>query len=150
MSTVGKRIIWVGPADGVNVKPLNLEGVAVGAAILPGTVLKITASGLDTSDVASTVFGQVPLIADKDQQRTKSVDDIWIQNENMVGIQPRSGEFMNVLVETGQSLIVGTALSRNGAGLLNIANTAGLDEIVAFSDEVILTSGTELVRVRIS
>ena len=37
MSTLGKRIIFVGPADGSNHKPLNVEGVATEAGILPGT-----------------------------------------------------------------------------------------------------------------
>ena len=39
MSVKGKRVIYVGPADDANHKPLNIEGIAV-AAIAPGTVLK--------------------------------------------------------------------------------------------------------------
>lgn len=153
MATKGKRTIYVGPADGANHKPLNDEGLAVGAAILPGTVLKRVATGFDTSDVAATVFGQAPLIADMDQQRSKTVDDAWTQNENMVGIQPRSGEFTNVLVAATQDITVrGTALSRNGSGLLKIAVTDGTEEIVAYSDEIVDTTGGPaagtLVRVR--
>lgn len=147
MSTIGKRTIFVGPADGPNNKPLNVEGIAV-AAIAPGTVLSKSASGLDASAVAATVFGQLPLVADKDQQRSRSVDDAWTINENMVGIQPRSGEFLNVLVVTAQNLEIGTAMARNGAGLLVIAATGGTNEIVGYSDEDVTTSGTQLVRIR--
>lgn len=147
MSTIGKRTIYVGPADGPNNKPLNVEGIAV-AAIAPGTVLSKSASGLDASAVAATVFGQLPLVADKDQQRSRSVDDAWTINENMVGIQPRSGEFLNVLVVTAQNLEIGTAMARNGAGLLVIAATGGTNEIVGYSDEDVTTSGTQLVRIR--
>lgn len=147
MSTLGKRVIYVGPADGASHKPLNEEAVAT-AAIAPGTVLSRSSSGFAASAVAATVFGQLPRVADKDQQRTKSVDDAWTINENMVAIQPRSGEFLNVLVVTGQNLEIGTALARNGAGLLTIALTGGTNEIVGYSDEDVTTTGTQLVCVR--
>ena len=155
MSAVGKRTIFVGPADGANHKPLNVEGLAVDA-MLPGTVLKLDAAGagLATNDIAAIIFGDMQLVADKDQQRTKSVDDAWTINENMVAIQPRSGELLNVLVATGQAITKrGTPLARNGAGLLKIAVTpatvgATSEEIFGFADEIITTTATTLVRVR--
>lgn len=153
MSALGKRVIWVGPADGANSKPLNIEGVAV-AATSPGTVLQEVAGGLQASAIAATQFGEQLIIADKDQQRSKSVDDAWTINENMVGILPRSGELVNVLVATGQTLIKGDALSRNGAGLLKKAVTpatvgATSEEVVAYADENITTTATTLVRARV-
>lgn len=152
MSVLGKRVIFVGPADDANHKPINVEGVAV-AAVAPGTVLKQVAAGLDANDIAAIVFGHMFLVADKDQQRSRSVDDAWTINENMVAIAPRSGEFINVLVVTAQTLIIGTPLARNGAGLLKIAVTpatvgATSEEIVGYSDENVITSATQLVRVR--
>ena len=154
MSAIGKRVIYAGPADGANNKPLNIEGIAV-SAIAPGTFLKRTTAGLDVNDIAAIIFGEQTIIADKDQQRSKSVDDAWTINENMVAIAPRSGEFVNVLVATGQTLERGSPLSRNGAGLLKLAVTpatvgATSEEIVGFSDETITTSATTLVRVRIA
>ena len=154
MSAIGKRVIFVGPADGSNHKPLNIEGVAV-AAVLPGTFLKRTAAGLDTNDIAAIIFGEQFIIADKDQQRSKSVDTAWTINENMVAITPRSGEFVNALVATGQTLIKGSPLARNGAGLLKLAVTpatvgATSEEIVGFADETITTTGTILVCVRVA
>lgn len=154
MSVKGKRTIYVGPADNSDAKPLHTEGVAV-AATAPGTVLKETASGLEASDIAATQFGEQLIVADKDQARSKSVDDSWTINENMVAILPRSGEFLNVLVATGQTLIRGSALSRNGAGLLKLAVTpatvgATSEEVVAYADEAVTTTGTELVRVRVA
>lgn len=154
MSAIGKRVIWAGPADGSNAKPLNIEGVAV-AATAPGTVLKRTAAGLAANDVAATTFGEQLIVADKDQQRSKSVDTAWTINENMVAIAPRSGEFVNVLVATGQTLIKGDALARNGAGLLKLAVTpatvgATSEEVVGYADEAITTTATTLVRVRVA
>lgn len=149
MSTKGKRVIYAGPADGANQKPLTTEGVAV-AATAPGTVMKETASGLAANDVAATAFGEQLIVANKDAMRSKSVDDSWTINENMVAILPRSGEFLNILVATGQTLIRGDALSRNGAGLLKKALTNGTEEIVCYADEAITTTATTLVRCRIA
>jgi hypothetical protein len=153
MATKGKRVIWAGPADGVNTRPQAIEGKAIGAAILPGTVLKQLATGLDTNNIAATVFGQLFVVADLNKMMSKTVDDAWTQNENMVAVQPRSGEFVNVLVASGQNITVpGTALSRNGAGLLKVAATNGTEEIVAYADE--LTGGAlaanTLIRVRVA
>lgn len=151
MSTLGKRVIYVGPADGANHKPLNVEGVAT-EAILPGTVVDFAAAnaGLEASDAAATVFGELFMVADKDQQRSRSVDDAWTINENMVAIQPRSDDFVNALVVTGQALVKGTALTRVAPGLLTIAATDGTVEIVAYSDEIVTTTATQLVCVRVA
>lgn len=152
MSAIGKRVIFAGPADGSNQKPLTVEGVAV-AAVAPGTVLKQTTSGLDVNDAAATVFGQLLLVADKDKMCQKTVADAWVIDENMVAIQPRSGEYLNVLVASGENITVpGTALTRDGAGLLAVAATDGTEEIVAYADE--LTGGAlaadTLIRVRVA
>jgi hypothetical protein len=151
MSTIGKRVIFVGPADGSNQKPLNVEGIATEASILPGSVVDFAAAsaGLELADDAATVFGKIFMVADKDQQRSKSVDDAWTEDESMVAIQPRSGEFLNVLVITAQALVQGTPLARSATpGALKIAATDGTDEIECYSDEAVTTTATQLVRVR--
>ena len=150
MSIKSKRTIYVGPADDANHKPLNVEGVALSAS-LPGTVMAQEATGLTGSTSVATVFGQQLLVADKDQQRTRSVDTPWTINEGMVAIAPRSGEFVNVYVAAGNNILsAGVALSRDGAGKLKIAATDGTEEIVAFSDEIINVTADALVRCRIA
>lgn len=148
MSDLGKRTIYVG-AGVNNATPLNMEGVAV-SAMLPGTLLKPEAAGLDASGDAATVFGTLPIFADKDQMRTKSVDDAWTIAENMVGIVGRSGDFLNVLVATTQTLIVGDPLVSNAAGLLTKGTGASTQHVICVADEALTTSGTTLVRVRIA
>ena len=150
---LGKRVIFVGPADGSNHKPLNVEGVCTEAGILPGSVIDFAAAdaGLELNDDAATVFGKLFMVADKDQQQSKSVDAAWTLNENMVGIQPRSGEFVNVRVITGQALVKGTPLSRSATpGALKIAVTDGTEDIVAHADETVTTTATQLVAVRVA
>ena len=158
MSIKGKRVIWVGPADGANAKPSNVEGVATQSTIKPGSVVIQAAAGagLELSDVAGTQTGSPFLVADKDQMRTKSVDDNWTINENMVSIQPRSGEYVNVLVITGQALVIGSPLARSSTdGALKIAVTpvtvgATSEEILCYVDEVVTTTTTQLVRVKVA
>ena len=154
MSTIGKRVIYVGPADGMSHKPLHVEGRAI-AAILPGTIVESVATGLQANAATATLFGQEILIADKDQARSLSVDDLWTINENMAAIHLRSGEFANVLVADGNNITAsGTPLSLNGSGLLKIAVTpatvgATSEQVLCYSDETINVSGADaLVRVR--
>jgi hypothetical protein len=154
MSTIGKRVIYVGGAGDNNSTPRNVEGEAV-SAVLPGTLLAESASGLDASAASATTTSQLPLFADKDQLKSKSVDDAWTINQNMVAILGRSGDFLNVLVATGQTLSIGEALVSNGAGLLIAAtdvvdDAGGSQHIICYSDEALTTSGTTLVRVRIA
>lgn len=147
MSTKGKRVIFVGPAGSNNCQPLNVEGLAI-AATAPGTLLEQTAAGLLINNNAATVFGALPIFADKDQMRSKSVDDNWTINENMVGIQARSGEMLNVLVATGQTLIIGDPLVSNGAGLLTKGTGASTQAVLMVADEAIVTTATTLVRAK--
>lgn len=155
MSTKGKRLIYVGPADGSNHKPLNVEGVAIDA-MLPGTIVENVAGGLQTNATAATVAGQEMLVADKDQMRSKSVDDAWTINENMVAIKARSGEFLNVIVAAGNDITSrGVPLSLDGSGKLKIAvnpATVGVtsEQNMAYSDEIINAVADTLVRVRIA
>ncbi len=153
----GKQTIYVGPADGANQKPLSVEGVNLTASLKPGTVVEQVASGLQANTNAATVFGQELLVADKDQQRSKLVTDVWTQNENMVAIKARSGEMLNVLVADGNNITArGIPLSLNGAGLLKIATVpatvgATSEQVLCYSDEIINVSGADaLVRVRVA
>ena len=146
MSDLGKRTIYVG-AGANNASPLNVEGLAV-AATAAGSLMTQGASGLSKSAAAATVFS-TPIFADKDQMRSKSVDDAWTINENMVAIQGRSGDILNVLVATAQTLVHGDPLVSNGAGLLTKGSGALTQHAVCIADEATTTSGTSLVRVKI-
>ena len=149
MSAIGKRVIYVGPADGADHKPLNVEGLAV-AATAPGSVVGQSGSGLTKLTDAAGDFIKEFLVADKDQQRSKSVDDDWTIAENMVAVAPRSGEFVNVLCITAQAITIGIALARSGtAGALKIAGGA-TDEIVGYAAETVTTTATQLVAVRVA
>ena len=157
MSTIGKRVIFVGPADDSNHKPLNVEGKMLTASALPGTIVEEVATGLQVNAAAATLFGQELLVLDKDQQRTRSVDTVWTQNENAVAIKLRSGEFANVLVADGNNITArGVPLSLDGSGMLKIAVTPAVvgatsEQVLCYSDEIINVSGADaLVTVRVA
>lgn len=152
MSTVGYRVIYAGPADGTGAThPQTVEGEAL-SAVQPGAMVSQGSTGIDANSAAATVFGALPLFANKDEVGSNSVDDAWTTGENMIAIQGRSGEFLNVLVASGAALsTAGIPLSSNGnttAGTLKVAATDGTEEIIAYTDEApgTLTADT-LVRV---
>ena len=147
MSTIGKRTIFVGPADDANHKPLTFEGIA-GGAIRPGALLVVVSNALLENGEASTVFGTQVLLADKDELRTRSVDDSLVSGDQVQAFRPRSGEFFNVLVASGQTPEQGLALTSNGDGTLKAAATDGTDVIVAYCDEKVPTlAENTLIRV---
>ena len=155
MSIKGKRVIYVGPADGsAFASPRTVEGLATEASILPGSVLDYAAAsaGLELMDDAATVFGKPLMVANKDEHGAGSVDDAWTINENMIGLKPRSGEFFNVLVITAQALVRGTPLTRSVAtpGALIIAATDGTEEVLCHAAEVVTTAATQLVCVSVA
>lgn len=151
-----KNLIYIGPADGSNHKPLTVEGNATQTGILPGMAVERVANGFQRNATAATEHSHVPLIADKDQMRSRAVTAAWTQNENMVAIQPRSGEFFHVLVADGNNITaIDTPISVNNDGTFGIATVPGTvgatsEQVVAFSDEIInVTGANALVRVRV-
>ena len=156
MSVIGKRVIYVGPADGGHGKPLHAEGVLRNTTALPGTMLESEPLGFRVNQKPSTSFFRELIVADKDQLKSKSVDDAWLEDESIVAIRLRSGEFANVMVAAGNDITeLGAPLSLNGSGILQLANVpatigATSDWVIAHADEVINTGATDqLVRIRV-
>lgn len=149
MSTKGKRLIFVGPAGE---SPLLVEGVATEAGILPGTVLDYAdgAAGLKASDAASEVFGVDFMVADKNSMQSKSIDEAWTLGDNMVGVRPKSGQLLNVMVRSGNTLAIGTPLARHGVGALRPADADGSHDILCYSEEAVTTTTDQLVTVRVA
>lgn len=144
MATKGKRSIF---QDACTIKAI--EGVA-DAAIRPGALVVQTATGLEESDVAATVFGAQHLFADYNFLQAGTVDDSWEADETAVARVLETNRIANVLVAAGQDITSeGVALSSNGDGTLKIAATEGTEEVLAHSNEIINTgAAVTLVRVR--
>jgi len=142
-TVIGKRVILAGGEC-----PLSVEAKALEADIIGGMSVDMTATGLQKNANAATVKGVLPLIADKDSMKQKTVEDAWAINENMIALQPESGTFLNVLVATGNNITkVGTPLTVNGAGKFKIAAPA-TDNVYCYADEIVNLGADALVRVR--
>lgn len=147
-----KTLVWRGNAAGAEMKPNVFEGLCVDA-MLPGTLLTSSASGLATSTQDGVVFGASKIFANRDVMRQKNIDEAWVVDDSMQAVEFRSGEFGCVLVATGQTIAARrTPLASNGDGTLKIAVTpatvgATSEEIICYADEIITTSGVTLVNV---
>lgn len=153
MSVKGKRTIYVGPADGSNHKPLRVEGAKAGlSAIVPGETVRLVAGEFQRGNANGTAV--LPMFADRNTLLQKGVDDIYDTNgENVIAIQPRSGEFINARIDDAQVLVVGTPLTVALGGSLRVALTDNTEQVVAYSDEALTTVTAtldQLVRVRIA
>lgn len=147
---MAKHKIYLGPADSANYHALRVEGLAVDA-ILPGALVKQTASGLATSDKAATVFDSQVLIAEEYGAHVdQGVDTAYTIGDTAISVDVRSGEFVNVRVATGNNILAkGTALSSNGDGQFKIAATGGTEQVLLYADEIVnVTADNTLVKAR--
>ena len=143
MATDGKRTIFTSACPSA-----AIEAKAT-AAVTPGALLEQSATGIAESNDASTVFGKQPLFADYDFLGGGNVDTDWASGSTVVARRLQPGETANVLVVTGQTISSkGMGLTSNANGTLKLAAASGADFVVAYSDEIITTSGTTLVKVR--
>jgi hypothetical protein len=146
---MAKRKIHLGPVDG-SAKALYVEGLVVDA-FLPGTLLKQTASGLETSDIADSAFNSECIVAKEiSESEGGLITTAYTIGDTAAGVVVRSGEFANVRVAASQNITTkGTALASNGDGTLKIAATDGTDQVLFYSDEIVNTGGSvALVTVR--
>ena len=75
------------------------------------------------------------------------IDTAYLASETVFSYKPASGEYYQMLVATGQALVVDTPLTSNGAGLLRIAVIA-TEPVVCYSDQTITTVATTPVAVK--
>lgn len=142
--------IFAGPADNASSShPLTIEGLVVDD-FSPGELLVQTASGLATSAKASTVFDQEAIIAmEQGAHVGADITTKWVVGETGKAINARSGEFVNVFVNSGNNITTkGMAMSSNGDGTLKIAVTDGTEQILFYSDEIVNVASDQLVLMR--
>lgn len=144
MATKGKRLIF---SDGVTLP--STEANAATATVLPGMSVIHTATTLTDNTNASTVFGYPHLIADYDILHGKTVDDLWVLGDNLIARELPQGKKANVIIAAGNNITArGIALTSNGDGKFKIANTADLDYVLCYSDEIINAVADSLARVK--
>lgn len=150
MSVKGKRTIWAGPADQADSKNLLVEGVAT-AATMPGMVVSRGDGLFAASTIGAANFGKEALVAvEYGDHIDADVDTEYASGDLMLAAFVRSGEFVNVMLADGQSVVAGDSLVDNGdvvAGTVRKGLTDGTEAILFYADETLAPSGANaLVR----
>lgn len=125
-----------------NNQPEQVELPGAAAGILPGNLLLRASDKLKKHDGAN--LGGFVYVAK--EAPNGDIDTAYLADETVFAYRPKSGDYYQMLVATGQVLVVDTPLTSNGAGLLDIAT--GTDVIVCYSDETITTTATTPVAVK--
>lgn len=134
--------IYAGPVS--EALPQVQERVCA-AAILPGTALVESGSAFAQAGAASNAK---IYIAQENYLAQKGVDDAWLANDRIIGMEMLDEQFFNVRVPTGTNVARGAALTTNASGKFVLATTG--NRIIAFAEEAYNnTSGSDqLVRAR--
>ena len=143
------NVVFSGPADVV--KPTVREFiVASGETIYPGMLVEVNSSG---EAITHNTDGQggYYFIADMNTLEQKLVTAALTIGGTGQFFYPRPGETYNLYLAAGQTITVGEALTSNAAGAVKSAAVDGTDEILAYAEEAVTTTGaTGRVRARIA
>lgn len=126
-----------------NNQPEQVELPGAAAGILPGNLLLRITDTLKVHDAAAV--GGFVYVA-KEAPHAK-IDTAYLADETVFAYKPASGEYYQMLVATGQTLVVDSPLTSNGAGLLRLAVPA-TEDVVCYADEAITTVATTQVAVK--
>lgn len=115
------------------------------AAILPGTALLFSSGAFAQAGANSNAK---LFIAQDNYLAMKGVDDAWLANDRIIGMEMLDDQLFNVRVPTGTNVARGAALTTNAAGKFVLAATG--NRIVAFAEEAYNNNSgaDQLVRVR--
>lgn len=115
------------------------------AAILPGTAL--VESGSNFAQAGANAAGKI-YIAQDNYLAMKGVDDAWLANDRIVGMEPLDEQFFNVRVPTGVNVARGANLTTNGSGKFVLATTGQNVKMVAEEAYNNTSGADQLVRAR--
>lgn len=126
-----------------NNQPEQVELPGAAAGILPGNVLLRATDEFKLHDVAAT--GGFVYVAKEAPHA--DIDTAYLADETVFAYKPASGEYYQMLVATGQVLVVDSPLTSNGAGLLRLAVPA-TEVVICYADQAITTVATTPVAVK--
>ena len=117
-------------------------------AVLPGTAL--IESGANFAQAGANALAKV-FIAQDNYLALKSVDDAWLANDRIIGMETLDEQFFNVRIATGTNVVRGvTQLTTAASGKFAVA-TAGQRVIMIAEETYSNASGSDqLVRARVA
>lgn len=126
-----------------NNQPEQVELPGAAAGILPGNLLLRASDEFKLHDGADA-GGFVYVAKEAPHGDT---DRAYLADETVFAYRPKSGDYYQMLVATGQTLVVDSPLTSNGAGLLVLA-TPATDVVICYANEAITTTATTPVAVK--
>jgi hypothetical protein len=117
------------------------------AAILPGTAL--VESGSSFAQAGANALTKI-YIAQDNYLAMKGVDDAWLANDRIVGMEMLDEQFFNVRVPTGVNVARGAQLTTNAAGKFILATTG--QRVIMIAEEAYnnASGSDQLVRARVA
>ena len=117
------------------------------AAILPGTAL--VESGTSFAQAGANALTKI-YIAQDNYLAMKGVDDAWLANDRIVGMEMLDEQFFNVRVPTGVNVARGAQLTTNAAGKFILATTG--QRVIMIAEEAYnnASGSDQLVRARVA
>jgi len=113
-------------------------------AIYPGMRIEVNSDGEVLKCDAAGALGVVR-IAVEDVLQGKEPDDVYANDAIVFSMVPKPGEEMAVLVKSGETVAIGSALIANASGLY-IVSTGTPAQTDFEAQEAYTPSGNELVR----
>lgn len=137
--------IFAGPAT--EVLPQVIEAVAGPADVKPGQIVTFVAGQFDQAGAAT----QTQLfIAQDNYLAMLGVDDVYLEDETVIGLIPLDDQLFNVRFAAATALSQGDAVALAANGLLQKLPVAvGTHIVVGYADETVTVGAAEdLVRIR--
>lgn len=114
-----------------------IEEMLAHATITPGMLVEQLSTG---KVQAQSTPGEcdLPMVALEDELQGKGIDDNYAENDPVQIWVVQRGEIVNALLTTGQTVVVGDALTSTGDGTLKEASYE--DVVVAIAAEAVTTT----------
>jgi hypothetical protein len=156
MSDTNPKTILLSPVE----VPITREAKVAGANIRPGMLVERTAAGHTLHENGarrphSTAGGPAQLSFAVEYDITgRTIDDEYVNNDNMIEAACRHGDQVYALLAIGQNVTVtggpGSYLSSAGNGALRVALGESDDHIVAQAKELVNNSaGSAMARIKV-
>jgi len=134
--------IFAGPVD--ENKPQVQERICT-TAVLPGTAL--IESGANFAQAGANAAVKI-YIAQDNYLAMKGVDDAWLANDRIIGMEPLDEQFFNVRVPTGVNVARGSELTTHSSGKFTLATTGQNVRMIAEEAYNNASGADQLVRAR--
>ena len=108
----------------------HFEFPATDAAIQPGMALTLLSTGkVDAYTGAALDETHLVMIALEDALQGRNIDQTYATDDPVMCIIPRPGDQLQILVDTAETVVIGSRLQMEAATGMFVVNATGADEV---------------------